>query len=71
MSNDVAASVMAARGILQSACDNLDEALAGLPECGADDTVASPRVVALLLDVGQARRRLAGLELLFPDVRLS
>jgi hypothetical protein len=71
MSNQVAARVTAARGILQSACDNLDEAMAELPEGGTDDTVATPRLVALLLGVVQARRRLAGLERLLADARLS
>jgi len=67
MTNDVATRVTMARGILQTARDNLDEAVAGLPDGGADNAMATPTLLALLLRVVEARRRLAGLELLLPE----
>jgi hypothetical protein len=64
MINDVAARVTAARGVLQAARDNLDEAVAGLPYGeAADNAMASPALLAMLFRVVEARRRLLGLEL--------
>jgi hypothetical protein len=63
MINDVAARVTAARGVLQSARDNLDEAVAGLPNGEADNAMATPALLAMLFRVVEARRRLTGLEL--------
>ena len=67
MTNDVTTRVTMARGILQTARDNLDEAVAELPDGGADNAMATPTLLALLLRVVEARRRLAGLELLLPE----
>ena len=64
MSDDVAARVTAARGVLQAARDTLDEAVAGLAGGTVDDTMAPPALLRLLLRVVSARRRLDGLELL-------
>jgi hypothetical protein len=64
MTNDVGTRVTMARGILQTARENLDEVVAGLPDGGADNAMATPAVLALLLRVVEARRRLDGLELL-------
>jgi hypothetical protein len=63
MVKDVAARVTAARGVLQTARDNLDEAVAGLPYGEADNAMATPALLAMLFRVVEARRRLAGLEL--------
>jgi hypothetical protein len=64
MIEDVAARVAAARGVLQTARDNLDQAVACLPDGGADNAMATPALLGLLLRVVEARRRLDGLELL-------
>jgi len=64
MTEDVVARVMTARGVLQTARDNLDQAVAALPDGGADNSMATPALVGLLLRVVEARRRLDGLELL-------
>jgi len=64
MGNDVAARVMTARGVLQTARDNLDAAVAALPDGGADNAMATPALLGLLLGVVKARRHLEGLELL-------
>jgi len=64
MGNDAAARVMAARGVLQTARDNLDAAVAALPDGGADNAMVTPALLRLLLGVVQARRHLDGLELL-------
>jgi len=64
MSDEVTAQVMAARGVLQTARDSLDAAVAALPDGAADDVVGTPALLGLLLRVVQARRHLAGLELL-------
>ena len=62
MTEDVAARVTAARGVLQAARDNLDEAVAGLPYGDIDNAMASPELLAMLVRVVDARRRLLGLE---------
>lgn len=64
MTEEVAAWVTAARGVLQTARDNLDQAVAALPGGGADNAMATPALLGLLLRVVEARRRLDGLELL-------
>jgi hypothetical protein len=64
MTEDVVARVVAARGVLQTARDNLDQAVAALPDGGADNAMATPALLGLLLRVVEARRRLDGLELL-------
>ena len=71
MTNDVGTRVKMARGILQTACENLDEAVAGLPGGGADNAMATPSLLALLMRVVEARRRLAGLELLMSQPQPS
>ena len=64
MSDDVAGRVVAARGVLQTARDKLDAAVAALPDGATDNAMATPALLALLLHVVRARRHLDGLELL-------
>jgi len=71
MSDDVAARVTMARGVLQSARNNLDAAVAALPGGAGDNAMATPALLGLLLRVVQARRRLDGLELLASRVRAT
>ena len=68
MTNDLAAKVTAARGILQAARDSLDEAVATLPDGNADNAMATPALLGLLIRVVEARRRLDGFELLLADI---
>jgi stearoyl-CoA desaturase (delta-9 desaturase) len=63
MTDDVAARLTAARGILRLAREKLDEAVAALPDRAADKAMATPTVRALLLRVVEARRSLDGLEI--------
>jgi len=71
MTNDVAAKVKAARGSLQVARDMLDEAVAALPDDAADNVMATPQMLVLLLRVVAARRSLAGLEVLLARTRAT
>jgi fatty-acid desaturase len=71
MSDDVAARVTVARGVLQAARDNLDEAVAALPDAGADNAMATPSLLRLLIRVVEARRQLDGLELLLAQTRAN
>ena len=71
MTDDVAAKVTTARGILRAARDNLDEAVAALPDGEADNAMATPALMALLLRVVEARRRLDGLELVLAQIRAT
>lgn len=71
MTDDGAAKVTKARGILKSACDSLDEAMAALPDGEADNAMVTPALVALLLKVVEARRRLRGLELALAQMRTT
>ena len=64
MSEDVVARVRAARGSLQMARDNLDAAVAALPDGASDNAMATPALLGLLFRVVQARRHLDGLELM-------
>ena len=64
MSDEVAIRVMTARGVLQTACDNLDAAVSALPDGAADNAMVTPALLGLLIRVVEARRRLDGLELL-------
>ena len=68
MTSDLAAKVTVARGILRAARDSLDEAVATLPDGDADNALATPALLGLLLRVVEARRRLDGLELLLADI---
>jgi len=68
MTNDLAARVTAARGILQAARDGLDEAVATLPDGEADNAMATPVLLGLLSRVVEARRRLDSLEFLLADI---
>ena len=59
-----AATVAVARKTLDSACDALDDAVRAIPDMVPDENVmANPGLVALLLRVVVARRRLSGLEI--------
>jgi hypothetical protein len=64
MLQNTAARVTAARGVLQAARDNLDEAMAGLPNVGGDNAMATPALLTLLVRVVEARRRVENLELI-------
>jgi hypothetical protein len=59
--DDVIVTAASARRALDSACEDLDNAVRALPEVAGDDVVGSPGLVALLLRVVVARRQLAGL----------
>jgi hypothetical protein len=59
---DVLVTATSARSALDSACHDLDNAVRALPHIPNDDVMASPGLVALLLRVVVARRRLAGVE---------
>lgn len=65
--DDVLVTPESARHALDSACADLDNAVRALPHRPHDDVVASPGLVALLLRVVVARRRLAGVESLTVD----
>jgi hypothetical protein len=71
MVDDTVARVTAARGVLQVARDRLDAEVAALPDAAADKAMATPMLLALLLRVVEARRRLDGLELLLARTRVS
>lgn len=63
LTNDfVPATLDVARATLEAACDKLDDAVRTLPNIGGDTVMASPVLVALLLHVVVARRRVRGLE---------
>jgi hypothetical protein len=51
-----------ARESLDSACEELDNAVRALPEVGEDRVLASPELLALLLRVVVARRKFAEFE---------
>ena len=56
------ARITVARQSLQAARDRLDAATGALPDCGDDDTMASPALLGLLLHAVAAKRHLADLE---------
>ena len=62
MLDNTVARVTAARGVLQTARDNLDEAVTGIPDHEGDNAMATPALLTLLLRAVEARRRLDGLE---------
>lgn len=64
MGNELAARATAARSALQAARDDLDQAVAALPEGGTGSAMATPALQDLLLRAVEARRRLDGLETL-------
>jgi len=59
----VAATVAVARKSLDSACDDLDDAVRAFPDVPGDNVMANPGLVALLLRVVAARRHLNDLDL--------
>lgn len=59
---DEVVTAVRARRALDSACEDLDNAVRALGNIPGDDVVASPDLVALLLRVVVARRQLAGVE---------
>jgi hypothetical protein len=64
IANDVLPStLLSARASLESACDDLDDAVGGLADIDGDTVMASPGLVTLLLRVVSARRHVRGLEL--------
>jgi len=71
MSDDVAERVLAARGVLQTARDNLDAAVAALPDGSSDNAMATPALLTLLIRVVKARRHLDGLEHLLARTQAS
>jgi hypothetical protein len=65
-------TVAGARKSLDSACEDLDDAVRAIPDMVPDDNVmANPGLVALLLRVVVARRQLSGLELSLGVERMS
>ena len=60
--DDEVVTATRARRALDSACEDLDNAVRALGTITDDDVVASPGLVALLLRVVVARRQLAGVE---------
>ena len=67
-----ATTVAVARKSLDSACDDLDDAVRAIPDMLPDDDVmANPGLVALLLRVVVARRQLRGLELTLGAERMG
>jgi hypothetical protein len=60
--DDLLGTLAAARLSLDSACDDLDEAVQALPDAFGDNVMASPVLVALLMRVVTARRHLARFE---------
>ena len=62
-SSGAAVSVAFARTSLQSARDDLDDAVRELPDLADDNMMATPALLALVLRVVSAKRQLSGLEL--------
>jgi hypothetical protein len=60
-SNGAAAALAVARTSLKDACDDLDDAVRGLPVVDGDDVMASPALLPVLLRVVAARRHLRDL----------
>jgi hypothetical protein len=71
MIEEVAASVTEARGLLQVARDNLDDAVASLPDGEGDNAMATPALRTLIRRFLEARRRVDGLELLLARTPVS
>jgi hypothetical protein len=71
MTEDVAASVTEALGLLQAARNNLDHAVAALPDAEGDNAMATPALRTLILRVLEARRHLDGLEILLVQTRTT
>jgi hypothetical protein len=71
MIDDAAAEVTTARGTLQTARDELDVAVAALPDGETDNAMVTPALLTLLLRVVEARRRLDGLELALAQTRAT
>ena len=61
------ARVDVARRSLQRARDHLDDAMGTLPDREGDNTMATPALLALLLNAVAARRHLADLEAVLAD----
>jgi len=61
------ARVAVARRSLESARAHLDDAVGTLPDREGDDTMATPALLALLLNAVAARRHLADLETVLAD----
>ena len=59
---DVVVTAASARRALDSACQDLDDAVQALPNIADDNVFANSGLVALLLRVVVARRHLAGVE---------
>lgn len=54
-----------------SSRDNLDQAVAALPDAECDNAMVTPALLALLLRAFEARRQLDGLELALAQTRVS
>jgi hypothetical protein len=70
MMEEAMAKVTAARGFLQAARVELDDAVAALGD-GSDNAMVTPGVLVLLHGVVVARRRLEGLELALARTRTT
>lgn len=62
MSNDAASDVLAARQVLALARADLDAAVASLPDVDGDEAMATPTLLALLLQAVTAKGHLSALE---------
>jgi hypothetical protein len=65
--NFTEARVAVARRSLERARSHLDDAMGTLPDLEGDDTMATPALLALLLNAVAARRHLADIEAVLAD----
>lgn len=65
----IPASLILAIASLDTACRDLDDAVLVMPDVPDDNVMASPSLIALLLRVVMARRRVKRLELEAAEVR--
>ena len=65
--NFTEARVAVARRSLERARSHLDDAMGTLPDRAGDDTMATPALLALLLNAVAARRHLADIEAVLAD----
>jgi hypothetical protein len=63
MPNDAATDVLAARQVLALARADLDAAVASMPDVDGDEAMATPTLLALLLQAVTAKGHLSALEI--------
>jgi hypothetical protein len=71
MPKEPAVDVGAARKLLEVARGSLDEAVAALPGLEGDERMATPALLALLLNAVRAKRQLDSLELLVTEAAVA